>query len=66
MNGDGRINALDAGQVKAASISKLQLKALGILTGDVNGDGKINALDAGQVKAASISKLILRWDTINS
>ena len=62
VNQDGKINALDAAQVKSASISKLTFNGLNTLTSDVNGDGKVNALDAAQVKSASISKLVLNWD----
>ena len=62
VNGDGKINALDAAQVKSASISKMTFNGLNVLTSDVNCDGKVNALDAAQVKSASISKLNIAWD----
>ena len=62
VNGDGKINALDAAQVKAASISKLNLGGLSLFSADVNSDERINALDAAQIKAASISKLRITWD----
>jgi hypothetical protein len=61
VNGDGSVGALDAAQVKAASISKLSLTGVKRLGADVNGNGNIDSLDAAQVKAASISKLTFRW-----
>jgi len=66
VNSDGKINALDAAQVKSVSISKIEFSGFKMLVCDVNGDGKINALDAAQVKSASISKLKIRWDTADN
>lgn len=60
-NGDGKINALDATQVKSASIKRLTLTGVKSLVADVNRNGKVDALDATQVKSASIGKLTFGW-----
>ena len=61
VNGDGLTNAMDAGRVKSASVSKFTLTGVALLAADVDGNGSVNAMDAGRVKSASISKFTFAW-----
>ncbi len=49
VNGDGRINVLDAGLIVSYYTGVKDLDETQQLVADVNGDGKINVLDAGLI-----------------
>lgn len=61
VNGDGQVNAVDAVQVRAASLGKITMSDIYSLTGDANGDGIINAIDAVMIRATSLGKMSLEW-----
>ncbi len=49
VNGDGRINVLDAGLIVSFYTGVMALDDAQCMAADVNGDGKINVLDAGLI-----------------
>ncbi len=49
VNGDDKINSLDAAQILKHDALMIQLSDEALLAGDVNGDGKVNSLDAAQI-----------------
>ncbi len=61
INGDGKINVVDATRVKSASISKYTLEGIYLLAADIDNNGKVNVIDATRVKSASISKYTFEW-----
>jgi hypothetical protein len=63
INGDGFVNATDAGIIKAVSLNKpVPLNGLATLIADINKDTYINATDAGILKALSLNKPVpLNW-----
>lgn len=61
INGDGKVNAVDAARVKAVSLNKSTLSGIFFMAGDVDNSTKINAVDAARVKAVSLNKSTLSW-----
>ncbi len=49
VNGDGKINSLDAAQVLKHDAMLITLSAEALVNADVNDDGKVNSIDAAQI-----------------
>ncbi len=49
INGDGRINVLDAGLIVSYYTGERTMEEIELVAADVNGDGKVNVLDAGLI-----------------
>lgn len=61
VNGDGKVNNLDAIQAHAACLDKIELNARQTLVADINGNGKLEVMDITQLRAAILGKISLSW-----
>ncbi len=59
VNGDGKINALDASRILLSSVGKITLNADQQKAADINGDDKVNALDASRVLLHAVGKKLI-------
>ena len=57
INGDGKINVIDANMVRKAAVKKIALTDEQKVSADVNGDGKVNVIDANIIRKYAV-KLI--------
>ena len=63
INGDGRLNAVDKGQLNSYVLGKnLNLSKFAKFAGDINSDNKWIAVDKGQLNAAVLGKNPIKWN----
>ena len=51
INGDGRVNTMDAGRANSHARGKTLLTGYEFACTDINGDGRVNTMDAGRINA---------------
>ncbi|MGN0628535.1 MAG: leucine-rich repeat protein [Oscillospiraceae bacterium] len=54
VNGDGRINVIDANLVRRSSAEIISLNEVETLTADVNGDGSVDVIDANCIRKYAV------------
>ncbi len=60
-NGSGSFDSNDLLKLRAATLNKTTLDALGFLAADQNGDGQVDVLDLLRLKAVTLQKSELAW-----
>ena len=59
INGDGRVNTIDAGRANSHARGKNLLTGYEFACTDINGDGRVNTIDAGKINAHARGKSFL-------
>ena len=59
INGDGRVNTMDAGRANSHARGKTLLTGYEFACTDINGDGRVNTMDAGRINAHARGKSFL-------